>query len=255
TDHRKTNRVHEIDCGDFLLMSGMEFHPIGPRGIQLHILALNIPEDFENPSDLPYQEAIERVLTAGGKCILAHPYWCGLTSADVLKIKDLIAIEVYNTGTRCKGKAYNMQIWDELLQQGYHLPAIAVDDTHITRDLFRGWTMVCAREKTPEAVMDALIQGSFYSSQGPVIHSIDFVNNVFSIKCSPCVEVIVMANGSLGCCGTVPGFAATTPEEVNRTNEMTFFETEIPANAGFTYIRCQLKDKKGNYAWSNPIKL
>ncbi|MFA6816470.1 MAG: hypothetical protein WCS73_09265 [Lentisphaeria bacterium] len=64
-----------------------------------------------------------------------------------------------------------------------------------------------------------------------------------------------MGNGSFGRCGTVPGFDATTPEEVNRTNEMTSFETEIPANAGLTYIRCQLKDKNGNYAWSNPIKL
>jgi hypothetical protein len=236
-------------------MNGMEFHPEGPRGITLHLIALNVPEDFENPSDLPYQEAIDRVLEAGGKCIMAHPYWSGLTSGDIMKIRDLMAIEVYNTSTRYIGKAYNMQVWDELLQLGYHLPAIAVDDTHGARDFFRGWTMICAREKTPVAVMNALQSGTFYSSQGPVIYSITFENNVFSIKCSPCEEVIIVANGRLGYCGTVPGFDSTAPEGINTAKEITSFEREIPEDAGLTYIRCQLKDKNGNYAWSNPIKL
>jgi len=255
TDHYTTNPVSNLDSGDLLLMSGIEFHPQGPRGITLHLIALNVPENFENPSELPYQEAIDRVLKTGGKCIMAHPYWCGLTSADIIKIKNLTAIEVYNTSTRYIGKAYNMQVWDELLQFGYHLPAIAVDDTHGTSELFRGWTMICAREKTPAAVMDALQNGTFYSSQGPAIHSINFENNIFSIKCSPCEEVIVVSNGCFGRCGTVPGLDAATPEEVNIAKEMTSFETEIPSDAGLTYIRCQLKDKNGNYAWSSPIKL
>jgi hypothetical protein len=255
TDHRKTNHISKMDSGDLLLISGMEFHPSGPRGIMLHLLALNIPEDFENPSELPYQEAIECVRKAGGKCILAHPYWCGLTSADVMKIKNLDGIEVYNTSTRYIGKAYNMQIWDELLQSGYYLPAIAVDDIHGARDFFRGWTMVCAREKTTAAVMDALQKGFYYSSQGPIIHSINFEDNIFSIKCSPCEEVIVVSNGCFGRCGAVPGLHADTPEEVNIGKEMTSFETEIPADAGLSYIRCQLKDRNGNYAWSNPIKV
>ena len=83
TDHRQANKVNEIDDLGMTLISGMEIHPQGPRDIQLHIVALNVPEDFENPSDLPYQDAIAAVRQAGGECILAHPYWCGLTSADV----------------------------------------------------------------------------------------------------------------------------------------------------------------------------
>jgi predicted metal-dependent phosphoesterase TrpH len=255
TDHYKANRVSEMDTGDLLLMSGMEFHPAGPRGIMLHLVALNVPENFKNPSELPYQEGIERVLEAGGECILAHPYWSGFNCIDIMKIKNIIGIEVYNTSTRYIGKAYNMQVWDNILQLGYHLPAIAVDDTHSARDLFRGWTMICAKEKTPAAVMEALKSGSFYASQGPDFHKISFENNIFSIECSPCEEVIVMSNGSFGRCGTVPGFEATTAEEINKTKEMTSFETEIPSDAGLTYIRCQIKDKEGRYAWSNPIRL
>jgi len=256
TDHRVANRVSKIDSGDLLLMSGMEIHPVGPRGIELHLVALNVPEDFENPSELPYQEAIERVREAGGECILAHPYWSGLNCNDIMKIKNIIALEVYNTCTRNIGKAYNMQVWDNILQLGYHLPAIAVDDTHRTYDFFRGWTMICTKEKTPAAVMDALKSGSFYASQGPVLNKISFENNIFSVECSPCEEVIVMSNFSFGRCGTVPGFNAVDIQELKeaKTREMTSFETEIPDDAGLTYIRCQVKDKNGKYAWSAPVK-
>jgi hypothetical protein len=257
TDHRATNPVSKINSGNLLLISGMEFHPIGPRGIMLHLLALNVPEDFENPSDLPYQEAIDRVIEAGGKCILAHPYWSGFNSNDIMQIKNLIGIEVYNTSTRYIGKAYNMAIWDNILQLGYMLPAIAVDDTHRTCDFFRGWTMICAEKNTVQAVMEALENGYFYSTQGPVINKINFENNIFSIECSSCQEIIVMGDCSFGRCGTVPGFNAANLEELKKgeIDEMTSFETQIPTDAGLTYIRCQLKDKNGNYAWSSPIKL
>ena len=257
TDHYAANRVSEIDSGDLLLISGMEFHPMGPRGITLHLLALNVPEDFADPSELPYQEAIERVLEAGGECILAHPYWSGFNCADIMRIKNLIAIEVYNTATRYIGKAYNMQVWDNILQMGYHLPAIAVDDTHRAQDFGKGWTMICAGKNTPAAVMKALKAGSFYASQGPVFHKIDLKNNIFSVECSPCEEIIVMSDCNFGFCGTVPGFNVADIQELKqaKAEEMTSFETKIPDDAGLTYIRCQLKDKNGNYAWSAPIKL
>ncbi len=257
TDHRITNKVSEIDAGGLLLISGMEIHPVGPRGILLHLVALNVPEDFENPSDLPYQEAIDRVIEAGGKCILAHPYWSGFNSNDIMQLKNLIAIEVYNTSTRYIGKAYNMAIWDNILQLGYQLPAIAVDDTHRTPDFFRGWTMICARENTAAAIMEALQKGSFYASQGPVIRRIDFKDHIFSIECSPCQELIVMGDCSFGQCGIVPDFETADIKKLKKgeAKEMASYTVEIPDNAGLTYIRCQLKDRAGNYAWSAPINL
>ena len=244
-----------LDSGDLLLMSGIEFHPQGPRGITLHLIALNVPENFENPSELPYQQAIERVKEAGGECILAHPYWSGFNCSDIIKIKNLIGIEVYNTSTRYIGKAYNMQVWDNILQLGYHLPAIAVDDTHHMHDLFNGWTMICAKEKTPASVMDALRSGSFYASQGPEFYKLSFENNIFAVECSPCKEIIVMSNCSFGACGTVPGYNASDIKGLKESKDMTSFETEIPDTAGLTYLRCQIKDKDGKYAWSSPIKL
>jgi len=255
TDHYKTSRVSELDTGDLLLISGMEFHPLGPRGINWHFVALNVPEDFQNPSELPYQEAIEAVRKAGGECIVAHPYWNGFTSADIMNVKNLIGLEVYNTDTCYIGKGCSVQTWDELLNMAYHLTPLAVDDTHNPRDFFGGWTMICAKEKTPKAVMDALKSGSVYASQGPEFHKLSFEDNIFSVECSPCEEIIVMSNNSFGRCGNMSGFEAKNPEERHKTQEMTSFETEIPHPTSLTYLRCQIKDKEGKYAWSSPIKI
>lgn len=100
-----------------------------------------------------------------------------------------------------------------------------------------------------------LKSGSLYASQVPEFHKLSFENNIFSLECSPCEEIIVMSNGSFGRCGNMSGFEAATPEERNEVKEITSFETEIPADAELTYLRCQIKDKKGRYAWSSPIRL
>ena len=253
TDHWAANRVSEVESGEMLLVSGMEYHPVGPRGLRLHLVALNVPEDFENPSEMPFQDAMECVRNAGGETVLAHPYWSGFNCADIMQIKNIIGIEVYNTSTRYIGKAYNMQVWDNILQMGYFLPAIAVDDTHRVCDLFRGWTMVCAREKTVEATMDALKSGSFYSSQGPEFYKLSFENNIFSAEFSSCEEVIIMGDCAFGRPLAGPGFEAGKVDELDKVKAVTSLSVEIPS--GLSYIRCQIRDANGRYAWSNPIKL
>ncbi|MDD5596330.1 MAG: CehA/McbA family metallohydrolase [Victivallaceae bacterium] len=255
TDHYRTNKVSETDSGKLLMLSGMEFHPVGPRGLRLHLLAINIPEDFEDPSSLPYQEAIDAVRAVGGECILAHPYWCGLNCSDIMQIKNLTALEVYNSDTRFIGKGNSVQVWDNILQLGYHLPAVAVDDTHRARDFFGGWTMICAGEKTVSSVMEALKNGTYFATQGPVFHKLNFENNVFSVECSPCEELIVMSDCSFGICGSMSGLKAQNPAESKDSCEITHFETEIPDAPTLTYIRCQIKDKNGRYAWSAPVRI
>ncbi|MCE9615394.1 MAG: CehA/McbA family metallohydrolase [Lentisphaerae bacterium] len=257
TDHHAANRVSDVGTGGLLLLSGMEVHPKGPRGITLHLVALNVPEDFPDPSALPYQEAIEAVRAAGGECILAHPYWSGLNAVDIMAMQNLMGIEVYNTSARYIGKAYNMQVWDDLLALGYVLPAVAVDDMHRLRDLFRGWTMICAEARTPAAIMAALKSGSCYATQGPEFHRLAFANRRFSVQCSPCTEIMIMGNNCFGKCGVVPGFDPASPAQAKHPDleERTFFEADIPEAVGLTYIRCQIVDRNGRMAWSAPIRV
>lgn len=256
TDHRKTNKVSALPVSGMTIISGIELHPKWKEN-DFHFLALNVPEDFKDTSNLPYQDCVDSVVAAGGLCFLAHPYWTGQNVSDILEIKNLSGMEVFNTSTRYIGKQFNMVHWDGLLDNGWRVPAIAVDDMHSPCDLFQGWTVLCAKDKSPASLMDALEKGCAYSSMGPEFHSfdVDFEARRIKAEFSPAVEVILLSSKSSGICLNVPGGNASL-ENGKLANaatpcNMDSFSAEIPA--GIKYVRCQIKDKKGRYAWTNPV--
>ena len=105
-------------------------------------MALGVPEDMVFQKDREPQEVVDSINAVGGVAICAHPYWCGLTSAQVNSIKGIVAIEGINTATRYIGRGDSRQLWDELCDAGRLLPAVAVDDTHHSEDLFMSWTNI-----------------------------------------------------------------------------------------------------------------
>ena len=46
-----------------------------------------------------------------------------------------------------------------------------------------------AREKTQEAVLEALRTGAFYGSTGPTIHSVEVTDDEVVVRCSPAAAV------------------------------------------------------------------
>jgi hypothetical protein len=250
TDHRKANPVGGYDGGGMTLLSGIELHPPGPRGILWHLLALGVPEDFPGLYDCA-EDAIGAVRQAGGIVFAAHPYWCGFTAAEVGSLAGISGIEVYNTSTRYVGKEYNMQIWDDLLDAGGSHTALAVDDTHKLRDLFKGWTMICAESKSPEALLAALRDGRFYATQGPEFSRLGLKDRIFEAEFSGVRSAIVVSNRNRGFnCGVeddpMPG-----PEQ----KTITSLRVDLSALPPGSYIRCQLKDAQGRMAWSNPLRI
>ncbi|MFA6929582.1 MAG: CehA/McbA family metallohydrolase [Lentisphaeria bacterium] len=251
TDHRVSNPVSVYDGKGMTLLSGMEIHPMGPRGILWHLLALGTPEDFRNNPDWSGTDAAAAIQAAGGLFFTAHPYWCGFTSAEIMSLPGSLGIEVYNTSTRYIGKAYNMQLWDECLDHNARYFALAVDDVHGTRDLFKGFTMICAENASPQALLKALKEGSFYASQGPQFQSISLENKNFSAEFDPCEEVILLSNSASGVLG------ATIDEEGPGSEPKTCqrFQCDLSSYPAGSYVRCQIKDSEGKYAWSNPFFL
>ena len=249
TDHRKTNPVSTFDAKGMTLISGIELHPVGPRGINWHILALGVPEDFEHTLPETGQEAVDNVVAAGGIAFVAHPYWCGFTSSEVASLNGVYGIEVYNTSTRYIGKDYNMMCWDELLQSGYKYTALAVDDVHSYKDLFRAFTVIFAEDKSQKSLIEALKAGNFYASQGPLFEEISFEGRKLKAKFSPCTQVICCMKGSTGRCITAEDLGG--PD--TGVTEMTEFEIEFDPIYKDQYVRIQLKDAQGRMAWSNPF--
>ena len=248
TDHKRANRISELDGMGMTLISGMELHPAGPRGIRWHLLGLGVPEDFAYPEPQTGQEAVDAVNAAGGIVFCAHPYWCGFTSAEVGALKGILGIEVYNTSTRYIGKEFSMQIWDELLDAGHRYTALAVDDMHWEHDLFKGFTVILAEDKSPPALLDALKNGRFYSSQGPRFTRIALENNVLIADFTPAVSAIAVRKQSGGYCAAIED--ALGPGSDNP--EISHLECDLSPFSG-NYVRIQLRDRAGRLAWSNPV--
>ena len=79
--------------------------------------------------------------------------------------------------------------WDMLLRQGKRVFATAVDDVHVADDSFGGWIWVKAAERSRDAILDALFQGTYYSSTGPEIYDFGLDGKNVYVSCSACREI------------------------------------------------------------------
>ena len=264
TDHMRTSNIEELDPHGMLLLPGVELHPAGGRIHRSHLLGVNVPEDFDLSvaavgveGENHMQQVVDAVNASGGLCYFAHPYWCGFRAEEIAALHGLAGIEVYNTSTRYIGRAYNMQIWDELCDMGLRLPALAVDDVHRPRDLFMGWTEICCEKRTRECVAEALKNGSYYSTQGPRFKRISFKDGIFEAEFTPVTSAICLSNQCRGFCAGVPNFTGdgAAPEVTSiRFDVRDLFapgKTVIKCN----YLRCQIIDAEGRHAWTNPIRI
>lgn len=246
SDHRLTNPVSQYRPRHMTLLPGMELHPKGPRGLTWHLLALGVPENFPGKYSSA-QRAIDAVHAVGGIVFVAHPHWCGITSSDILKLKNIVGIEVYNSSTRYIGKAFSEECWDELISAGFACGALAVDDIHGLSEAFGGWTMIAAPDRSPEALLDALRNRRYYATQGPEFHRLSFENGVFEAEFSEAVEVSVVGRNSSGKVVCMPDY----PFPGNRP-VATHLRVEVSPLFGGV-LRCRIRDAHGRWAWSAPI--
>ena len=250
TDHRRTNHVSSYNGKGMTLISGVELHPIRRvQGELWHLLALGVPEDFPVRYTFPKQAA-EAVHAAGGLLFMPHPYWTGFGSRLLASIPHVLGIEVFNGAVREVGKAYNMESWDEMLMMGRDYTALAVDDVHHDHDLFRGWTMVCSRDRSAPALLRALRRGDFYASCGPEFRAISCHDGVFEAEFTPCVAAQLCGPGRKG----YRGHFDRTTRQAPALETVTHLKVDISNLKPSHYVRCQLTDADGRMAWSCPIR-
>jgi len=237
----------------FTTILGAELHSGAMANGELwHILAVGLPADFA-PSDSPDfhpkpgqesgPEIAARAVAAGAFVAIAHPQWSGLTLADARTIAAAHAVEIYNHGCamgcdRPDGAA----IADLLLTEGRRLTLIATDDAHFSEpDHFGGWTMVKAERNEPEALLDALKRGDFYSSQGPELRDVRIEGDRVVVECSAVVSVVVLGHG--------------TAAKGVHGHSLTRAEVPLARLKNSPWARVSVIDAAGKRAWSNPIWL
>jgi len=254
TDHGKVTDVAEHSTSEFLAISGSELHPPNPYGgDRYHIVAIHISRE------VPYQnrhpnEVIADVRAQGGLAVLCHPYWCGHSLRDLAPLQGWFAVEVYNDTCMRIGKGYSEAHWDDLLDEVGPCWGIAADDAHgVDEDVFHGWLMVKATERSIPAVLTALEQGAFYSTQGPEFLDLSVETRdvprsdgtarpapVVRVRCSPARSLVFKGQRSRG-----ERLVAEPGSELTAA--------EYPVIRGEKYVRVEITDAAGKRAWSNPL--
>lgn len=248
TDHRQVFAADSEDGKGMTLLNGAELHPANGNRIW-HFLCLGVPADFPVIEDEAAQPMLDRLNAAGALCFVAHPYWTGNTSAQILNLQGFLGIEVYNTTCRTAGKAISAQTWDEILDAGRPCTALAVDDFHRPQDTCTGFTMICAKNNSPEAILYALKNGHFYASTGPRITRLALENDIFTAEFSTATTVTLVSNCGAGRCGCQPGGS----NGITELNSVTFDLT--PFRGKGQYFRLHITDADGHSAWANPFLL
>jgi hypothetical protein len=234
----------------FTTILGAELHSGAMANGELwHILAVGLPADFA-PSHSPDFKIVAgqesgpdlaaRAVASGAFVAIAHPQWSGLTLADARSITAAHAVEIYNHGCAegCD-RADGFGIADLLLTEGRRLSLIATDDAHFSEpDHFGGWVMVKADQNEPDALLESLKAGTFYSSQGPELRDVRITGDAVEVDCSAVRSVIVLGAGTAA--KAVHGESLTT--------------ARVPLDRfrDSAWVRVTVIDRAGKRAWSNP---
>lgn len=238
---------------DFTTIIGAEIHAGRQENGELwHMVANGLPFDFEPPETPTFrakdstetmQSLARRAVDAGAYVSIAHPQWSGLTQADARSIDCAHAVEAYNHGCATGAdRPDGFHTLEQLLEDGTRLNLIATDDAHFTEpDHFGGWVMVKATENDPDALLQALKAGEFYSTQGPEIRNIVVSDTEIVVECSAAVSIIVQGRGN-------------TARAIHGLS-MTRGALPIERMRDRSYLRITVIDAAGRRAWSNPIWL
>ena len=245
TDHWKYYPEDEID--GLRIISGCEYNLGGADTAQgvMHIVGIGMREDpkiiRENTT---YQQTIDAITAAGGMAVLAHPAWSLNTKDDIKPLRGFSLLEIYNTvsDVHQSCRPYSGYIVDALANDGITYPLIATDDTHYYdgTDETKSFIMVKAKSGSVADILDAIRQKEFYASQGPELY-IRRNGRKISLSCSECNVICFITNASWAAGRIVRGKDLTCAEY-----EMKDFEK---------WVRVEIADKNGKYAWSSIITL
>jgi hypothetical protein len=251
TDHEVLSLPTTVS-DDFITLGGTELEGVDPISGLYHLVGLGLrqPLALEQlwQKAIPIQETTDRLRAAGARVFLAHPYWSGQMSKDLLDLQGCFGMEVYNGACEADtGKEYSLVHWDDLLAAGRHWWGVAADDAHWRQgdnDAGRGWVWVKAPELTQTAILDSLEQGRFYASSGPRILDfwLDVDQRTAHARCDPSVKIDFTGNGKYLRRMTAPAGETMTGASHRLWKRQ-------------TYVRVACQDTSGRWAWSNPIFL
>jgi predicted metal-dependent phosphoesterase TrpH len=244
TDHRTTNDLSGFSDNNFLALSSIEFHPETYSGAPTHhLLGYGLPHPYKYDNSLLAQEIIDDIKSKGAKVFYAHPYWTGHTYVEMTEVSGYLGVEVHNEVCESANSGAGHVHWDQLLNKGYVLSGLATDDVHKSSEVGKAWTMIKADKLDDKSILEALENGCFYASRGPEIKNYQIGRDMkIRIECSPVKKIAFRTSGA----GNGIVFKAGNGEDLQTA------EWDLSKKKPL-WVRCEVTDKDGNTAWTNPI--
>jgi hypothetical protein len=240
SDHRTITPVARFSDGEFLGIEAIE------AGGNPDIIGVGVREAPD--PELPFDQKAPMLASQGAFTIAVHPTYCAALPHDYLGVDGLMALEIYNA--YCDHAYTNglaTELWDMLLGQGQRLWGVASDDAHLNPKkryysaAGLGWVEMWADALTREGVLQALMEGRFFSTQGPQFREIVVEDAAIALACTPVCQVRWRTHGSTG-------FVDYAPED-GALEAWRLPEWFRPRR----FVRVELVDRQGRRAWSNPI--
>jgi len=298
TDHGKVTKVAQ-KSEVILPLSGKELSVGTSRaGESYHIVGVGMegnPKRADGNGPGAAERTVDAIVDQGGLAFIAHPYWSGLVTEDIIGLKGHHGIEIFNTGCEAEvGKGFSTVQWDQVLSLGEMTNGIAVDDAHRyvypPYDAMGGWVWVKADELGQKGITKALREGSFYSSMGPKIILVE-IDRTLRVKCSGAKQVSMISHNGSGMIVDYPTVKSIIESQRSKTEEKTDgvistvdiedidggVETkitlrngrkirEISSNEGIIeaecdfkffsrYVRIEVVDCENRKAWTNPMPI
>ncbi len=243
TDHWKYHESGELS--GLKIISGCEYN-MGRSDTSVDVMHIvGVGMDTEPPLErdkFTRQQVIDAINKAGGMAILAHPAWSLNTPTHAIELSGFGATEIYNTVSNVNqsSRPYSGYFVDILANEGVSYPLIATDDVHYYNgdDDTKSYIMVKAESNSKDDILNAIRKCDFYATQGPELHVRREGDKIFA-DCSECVMIDFLSN------------AAWCPDKIYRGSGLTHAEYTIKEFD--KWVRVEVHDENGNYAWSNII--
>jgi hypothetical protein len=257
TDH--WIRTVEPSTEGLLVIPGTELDALRADGrTYAHVLALGLASDPEPPAaDFPgLQETVSWIRAHGGIPFIAHTYWSGVRTEEFEGCEGLAGLEVFNAGCELEvGRGHAALHWDEALEGGRPLLAIATDDSHHPgKDSGHAWVWTRCEERTQEAVLGALEEGAFYSSTGPEIRKLEVDGDDVTLSTSPARSITLVTGRTKGArVNAGEGAYVYSAEVLGADGDGLLTEARLTRPRGTSHARIEVEDAAGRRAWTNPL--
>ncbi len=186
------------------------------------------------------QFVIDAINKAEGAAVLAHPLWSLNRPEDIMTLKNLSMVEIFNavSGHPWGNRADSSPILDLMAVSGFTLPVAATDDTHYYEgEECSSFVYVKSEDTDRQNILKAVKEGNVYASRGPTL-DIERAGNELIIKTSPVYKVMIQTG------------IVWIPDRVKISNNKPITEVVYKIRENDLFVRVEVWDADGKQAWS-----